>query len=122
MIVQPDQGLTKVPIPILRTKKTNKKCMKCTIDGRTYLTFTKNTIVGDSATLCHLFGDDEGIEDAVFIDEKVVGVGNSKVHVTLKGKKRCRFKQTDGTIVERVLYPAKVARGLKEPLFPSHVS
>ncbi len=32
-ILQPDQGTSKVPTSILRTKKTNEKCMKCTIDG-----------------------------------------------------------------------------------------
>ncbi len=58
------------------------------------------------------------MEDVALIEEKVFGVGNRKVHVTLKGKKRCRFKQTDGTIIERVLDPAKVARGLEDPFFP----
>ena len=52
------------------------------------------------------------MEDVVSIDEKVVGVGNSEVHVTLKGKKRCKLKQTDDTIVERAIYLTKVARGL----------
>ncbi len=115
-IVKHNRDTTKVPTSILQTKKTNKKCMKCTIDGRKYPTFTRNMIVGDSATSCHLFGDDDGMEDVVLIDKKVVGV-NSKVHVTLKGKKKCRFKQIDGIIVERVLYPAKFVRGLEEPLF-----
>ena len=91
--------------------------MKCTIDGQEYPTFTKNTIIGDSAASCHIFGDDKGMEDVVSINKKVVGVGNSKVHVILKSKKRCKFKQTDGAIVKRVLYPVMVARDLEEPIF-----
>ncbi len=71
-IVQPNRGTTKVPIPILLMNKMNKKCMKCTIDGWKYPTFTKNTIVGDSATPCHLFGDDNCMEDVILINKKVV--------------------------------------------------
>ncbi len=33
VILQPDRGTSNVPTSILRKKKTNEKCMKCTIDG-----------------------------------------------------------------------------------------
>ena len=68
-IQHPDQGTSKVPTSILQMKKTNEKSMKCIIDGQIYPTFTKNTIVGDSATSCHLFGNDEGMEDVVSINK-----------------------------------------------------
>ncbi len=68
VIVHPNRGTSKVPTSILQTKKTNEKCMKCTIGGRTYPIFTKNTILGDSATSFHLFGNDEGMKDVVLIN------------------------------------------------------
>ena len=96
---------------------TSEVANVCQIDGMTYPSFNEGTAIGDSGTSCHLFGSDEGFEDVEKIDENVTGIGENVLRAIKKGRKRCVFKQKDGSTVERVLYPAKFVPGIGRDLF-----
>ncbi len=51
------------------------------------------------------------------IKEKVAGICGNNLLATLKGKKRVKFKQTDGTLKKRLLYPVEFVNDLKCNLF-----
>ena len=70
--------------------------MKCTINGCTYPTFTKNTWIGDSGAICHITNNDSSMYDIVCINETISGV-SGEVQAMKIGKIQALIKQVDGT-------------------------
>ena len=52
-------------------KQPSKVGMLCTIDGDTFLSFTKNTWIVDSGALCHIMKDDTSLFDIIDINESI---------------------------------------------------
>ena len=51
--------------------------MVCNIDGETFYFFTKNTLIGNSGTSCHITNDDTGLFDMTKISESIQGSSSS---------------------------------------------
>ena len=82
---------------------SNEKAMRlCTIDGETFHSFNKMTVIGDTGASSTVDNDDSGMEEVEEIDEYIEGVGG-KVHVTKKGYKWYDFQQVDGSSTQRRL-------------------
>ena len=85
----------------MRIDEPDEKAMRlCTVDGQTFHSFNKSTVIGDTGASSTVDNDDSGMEDVEEIDEYIEGVGG-KVHVTKKGYKRYDFKQVDGSSTQR---------------------
>ena len=59
--------------------------MMCTIDGKTFFSFTKNTWIGCLGASCHITNDNNGIYVIINIDKSIQG--NSRIMPAMnKGK------------------------------------
>ena len=92
------------------------KAMICTINGRTYPTFTKNTWIRDSGAMCHFTNNNSSMYDVVHIAETISGV-SGEVQATKIGKIQALIKQVDGTSTQVTLYPIKYCPKAVENLF-----
>ena len=54
-------------------KQPSEADMMCTIYGRTFFSFTKNTWIGDSGASCHITNDNTGLYDISDIDKLIQG-------------------------------------------------
>jgi hypothetical protein len=73
-------------------------CMKCTMDGMIFPSFTKHSIIGDSACSCHRVTDDTEMEDVESINGKVDGI-TGHLRATKKGSMVFVFRQADDTLI-----------------------
>ncbi|KAL7503941.1 hypothetical protein ACHAXN_004126 [Cyclotella atomus] len=72
--------------------------MLCTIDGAKYLSFTMDTMFGDSGASCHIVNSDNGMDQVEQIHESIGSIG-SDVKATKKGK----LQSLSSKPMERVL-------------------
>lgn len=93
-----------------------EKALVCTINGRTYPSFTKNTWIGDSGASCHITNNDSKMYDVKNIDETVSGVSGG-IQATKIGKVNVQVKQVNGATVNTTLSQVKYCPEATENLF-----
>ena len=80
--------------------------MMCTIDGNTFFSFTKNTLIRDLGASCHITNNDNGMYDVIDIDEWIQGSFDI-MPAMKKCKLRVTVRQVNGEEQVHTLWPVK---------------
>ena len=87
-------------------KQPSKAGMMYAINGDTFYSFTKNTLIRDSGTPCHITNNDADMYDNNKINWLIQG--SSSIMLTMKKDKLCvNVHQVDGTKGVHTLWPMK---------------
>ena len=87
-------------------KQPSEAGMMCTIDGKTFFMFTKNTWIGDLGSSCHITNDNTGHYDIIDIDE-LIQASSSLMPAMKKGKLQVIVCQVSAEEQVHTLWPVK---------------